>query len=102
MGAGRVGLWGENPRPRGRGMACPYACELMGKAVVARKDAVVVAGACYKPIMAKGDEPREKHQRWSPGGTSTPAATTFAGNIMALIAMALLFDDDEEPADSTE
>ena len=45
--------------------------------------------------MAKGDEPREKRQHWSPAGTSTPAATTFAGSIMAMLAVALLFDDED-------
>ena len=45
--------------------------------------------------MAKGDEPREKQQHRGPAGTSTPAATTFAGNIMAMVAVALLFDDED-------
>ena len=46
--------------------------------------------------MAKSDEPRDKRQHWSPAGTSTPAATVFAGNIMMLVAVALLFDADED------
>jgi hypothetical protein len=52
--------------------------------------------------MANSDEPKEKRQRWSRAGTSPPAATIFAGNIMVLVAVALLFDDQEhhaEPAD---
>jgi hypothetical protein len=45
--------------------------------------------------MVKGDEPRGKQQHWSPAGTRPPAATTFAGNIMAMVAVALLFDDGD-------
>ncbi len=50
--------------------------------------------------MAKDDEPREKH--WNPAGFRTPAATTFAANIMAMVAVALLFDDDEDRAESAD
>jgi hypothetical protein len=52
--------------------------------------------------MAKGDESRGKHQQRSPAGARPPVATTFAGNIMALIAAALLFDDDEERGESAD
>ena len=45
--------------------------------------------------MAKGEEPREKQRHWSPAGTSKSTATTFAGNIMAMVAVALLFDDED-------
>jgi hypothetical protein len=48
--------------------------------------------------MAKGDEPRAKRHRHPPGGT--PPATTFAGNMMVLVALALLFDEDEDRAES--
>ncbi len=45
--------------------------------------------------MAKNDEPREKRQHRRPADTSTPAATTFAGSIIAMVAVALLFDDED-------
>ncbi len=53
---------------------------------------------CYDVIMTpKVDEPREKpHGTWMRAGTDSSAATVFAGNIMALVAVALLFDDDED------
>ncbi|MGH7786431.1 MAG: hypothetical protein ACRERC_06160 [Candidatus Binatia bacterium] len=44
--------------------------------------------------MARGDEPRDRHRGPAAGGA--PAATSFAGTIMALIAKAMLFDDDDE------
>lgn len=52
--------------------------------------------------MAKGDEPRDKHQHWNPARAGTPASTTFAGNIMAMVAMALLFDDGGATDNDTE
>ncbi len=46
--------------------------------------------------MAK-DEDREYPHRRRP--RVAPPATTFAGNIMAMMVLAMLFDDDEDPAD---
>ena len=51
--------------------------------------------------MTKDDEPREKRQRWGAADT-TSAATAFAGNIMALVALTLLFDADEDRAESAD
>ena len=59
-------------------------------------------GVCYRGVMAKGEEPREKQRRRSPEGTGAPAATTFAGNIMAMVAVALLFDDEERTESGDE
>jgi preprotein translocase subunit SecD len=52
--------------------------------------------------MAKGDEPEEAHQHRHAAGASSTAATIFAGNIMVLIAVALLFNDDEDCAESAD
>ena len=49
--------------------------------------------------MAKDDEREHQHRR-RPG--AAPPATTFAGNIMAMVALAMLFDDDEDRADSED
>jgi hypothetical protein len=43
--------------------------------------------------MAK-DEDREYPHRHRP--RAAPPATTFAGNIMAMMVLAMLFDDDED------
>ncbi len=52
--------------------------------------------------MANGDGPRDRKPHTGPAGTNTPAATIFAGNIMALVAVALLFGNDEDGAESPE
>jgi hypothetical protein len=49
--------------------------------------------------MAKDDE--RARQRRRPSDAARPA-TTFAGNVMAIIVLAMLFDDDEDRADSDE
>jgi hypothetical protein len=47
--------------------------------------------------MAKGDDPRERQHYGKAGGT--PAATIYTGTIMTLIAVAMLFADDEDDKD---
>jgi len=45
--------------------------------------------------MAEKDrEPKIKHGTWMRAGSDAPAPPTFAGNIMVLLAVAMLFDDD--------
>jgi hypothetical protein len=45
--------------------------------------------------MADGDRPREQSHSAKPGGFSAPTPAIFAANIMALVTVALLFDDEE-------
>jgi hypothetical protein len=47
---------------------------------------------CYRPLMPRDDE-RER-QRHRPAAARP--ATTFAGNIMMAVAMAMLFDDEDD------
>ena len=93
-----------------RGGAALAACERTGRELTVEEARALLTKqeggrVCYTTIMAKGDEPRQKQQHWSPAGTSAPAATTFAGNIMAIVAVMLLFDDEDhtesEDQDST-
>lgn len=49
--------------------------------------------------MTKTDEPRRKQSRRRQV-TGAPPASTFAGNVMSMVAVALLFDEDQpRPAD---
>ena len=46
-------------------------------------------------MTEKDGEPKRERGKWTRAGSGVPAATTFAGNIMALVAYAMLFDDGE-------
>ena len=48
--------------------------------------------------MAKDDDREHQHRRRA---DAAPPATTFAGNVMAMIVLAMLFDD-EDRADPTD
>ena len=45
--------------------------------------------------MAEQDrKPKSGYGTWTRAGSDAPAPTAFAGNIMVLVAIAMLFDDD--------
>jgi hypothetical protein len=44
-------------------------------------------------------EPKSRHGTWTRAGSDAPAPPVFVGNIMVLIAVAMLFDDDPHEPD---
>ena len=44
-------------------------------------------------------EPKIKHGTWKRAGSDAPAPPAFAGSIMVLLAVAMLFDDDPHEPD---